>query len=73
MTSRSDPGRHTVVDEVGETRRDVWSERELLRLIDSLAREGHVTDETAEAARATLRSEGFEPALRALRTAGAFE
>ena len=61
------------MDELAENRRDVWSERELLRLIDSLSTSGHITDELAEEARTTLREEGFQPAMQTLRTAGVFE
>ena len=61
------------MDELTKNRRDVWSERELLRLIDSLSTDGHITDEVAEEAKTTLRSGGFQAAMRTLRTAGVFE
>lgn len=63
----------SVLGDSRKRQRDVWSERELSRLIGSLASEGHITDETAEEAKTTLESEGFQPAMRTLRTAGAFE
>ena len=62
-----------LMDELTENRRDVWSERELLRLIDSLSTSGHITDELAEKARTILQEEGFQPAIQTLRTGGAFE
>ena len=61
------------MDESGEDRMDVWSEHELVRLIDELVAAGHVTDELADDAKSTLRSEGFQAAMRVLRAAGAFE
>jgi hypothetical protein len=75
MTSecRDEASGPSVLDGAHESRRDVWSERELLRLIDSLSTSGHITDELAEEARTTLREEGFQPAMETLRTAGAFE